>query len=77
MKIVMKMLFNLCTDVAPVHTDCHLFVMAQRREVFEDLHNALRVMNIISDQSPVPNVHYAMWLLENRQLRLGANINVI
>lgn len=51
--------------------------MSQRREVFEDLHNALRVMNLISDQTPIPNILYAMWLLENKQLRLGININVI
>lgn len=63
-------------DVAPVHPDCHAFVMTQRREVFEDLHNALRVMNIISEQTPIPNVLYSMWLLENKQLRLGVNINV-
>lgn len=50
--------------------------MAQRREVFEDLQNALKVMNIINDQTPIPNALYAMWLLENKQLRLGVNINV-
>lgn len=64
------------SDVAPVHPDCHAFVMLQRREVFDDLHNALRVMNIIGEQTPIPNVLYAMWLLENKQLRLGVNINV-
>lgn len=63
--------------MAPVYTDCHSFVMAQRLEVYEDLHQALRVMNIINDQTPIPNVFYAMWLLENKQLRLGLNINVI
>lgn len=50
--------------------------MLQRREVFDDLHNALRVMNIIGEQTPIPNVLYAMWLLENKQLRVGVNINV-
>lgn len=69
-------LFLIDSDVAPVHTDCHAFVMTQRREVFEDLHNALKVMNIISEQTPISNVLYAMWLLENKQLRLGVNINV-
>lgn len=63
-------------DVAPVHTDCNLFVQTQRREVFEDLQNALKVMNIINDQTSIPNALYAMWLLENKQLRLGININV-
>lgn len=51
--------------------------MTQRREVFEDLHNALRVMNIINEQTLLPNVLYAMWLLEKKQLRLGTNVNVI
>lgn len=51
--------------------------MTQRLHVYEDLHQALRVMNIINDQTPIPNIFYAMWLLENKQLRLGLNINVI
>lgn len=50
--------------------------MAQRRDVFEDLRQALRIMNIINDQTPIPNMLYAMWLLENKQLRQGTNINV-
>ncbi|XP_055322933.1 TBC1 domain family member 7 [Sitodiplosis mosellana] len=70
-----NVLWNILLDVAPVHPDCHAFVMTQRREVFEDLHNALRVMHIISEQTPIPNVLYTMWLLENKQLRLGVNIN--
>lgn len=63
-------------DVAPVYTDCHAFVMTQRREVYEDLYSALSVMTIINDRTPLPNVFYAMWLLENKQLPLGFNINV-
>lgn len=51
--------------------------MAQRRQVYDDLYNALKVMNIITEQTPIPIVFYAMWLLENKQLRLGLNINVI
>lgn len=67
---------NQFVDVAPVYPDCHDFVMAQRSEVYEDLLRALQVMNIISDQTPVPNAFFAMWLLENRQLSLSANIKV-
>lgn len=50
--------------------------MVQRREVYDDLNNALNVINIINDRTPIPNVFNAMWLLENKQLRLGFNINV-
>lgn len=50
--------------------------MTQRHDVFEDLRQALRIMNIINDQTPIPNMLYAMWLLENKQLRQGTNINV-
>lgn len=63
-------------DVTPVHPDCHPFVMTQRHDVFEDLRQALRIMNIVNDQTPIPNMLYAMWLLENKQLRQGTNINV-
>lgn len=63
-------------DVTPVHPDCHPFVNKQHHDVFEDLRQALRIMNIVNDQTPIPNMLYAMWLLENKQLRQGTNINV-
>lgn len=66
----------MIADVTPVHPDCHQFVITQRRDVFDDLRQALRIMKIINDQTPIPNMLYAMWLLENKQLRQGANINV-
>lgn len=64
------------SDVAPVYSDCTSFVLAQRTEVYDDLLRALQVMSIVNERTPVPNVFYAMWLLENRQLSLSANINV-
>lgn len=51
-------------------------MLAQRTEVYDDLLRALQVMSIVNERTPVPNVFYAMWLLENRQLSLSANINV-
>lgn len=59
-----------------MYSDCQAFVMTQRQEVYDDLSHALRVMNIINDQTPTSNVCYAMWLLENKQLTLGLNITV-
>lgn len=50
--------------------------MTQRSEVYEDLLRALQVINIINEQTPIPNIFYAMWLLENRQLGLSVNIKV-
>lgn len=66
----------LVADVTPVYPDCTSFVLAQRTEVYEDLLRALKVMNVVNERTPVPNIFYAMWLLENRQLSLSANINV-
>lgn len=59
-----------------MYSDCTSFVLAQRTEVYDDLLRALQVMSIVNERTPVPNVFYAMWLLENRQLSLSANINV-
>lgn len=50
--------------------------MAQRTAVYEDLLKALQVLQIVNDRTPTANTFYAMWLLENKQLSLGLNINV-
>lgn len=65
-----------CAGVAPVFTDNHKYVMSQRTAVYEDLKAALQIMHIINDKTPAANVFYAMWLLENKQLTVGFNINV-
>lgn len=67
---------NVDLDVAPVYPDCTSFVLAQRTEVYDDLLRALQVMKVVNESTPVSNVFYAMWLLENRQLSLSPNINV-
>lgn len=50
--------------------------MSQRKAVYEDLKAALNIMQLITDKTPTANVFYAMWLLENKQLTIGLNINV-
>lgn len=76
LKFNQRSFYTPFVDVAPMHTDCQSFVMNQRQEVYDDLNRALHVMNIINDQTPTSNAFYAMWLLENKQLHLGLNINV-
>lgn len=51
--------------------------MEQRKAVYEDLLSALHTMRIVNGKTPTANVFHAMWLLENKQLALGFNINVI
>lgn len=63
-------------DVAPVYPDCHTFVMNQRSEVYDDLNRALQVMNIVNERTPLPNIFYAMWLLENRKLSHSVHVKV-
>ena len=50
--------------------------MRQKRETFNDLVHALRVMRYIDDQTPKARVFYAMYLLETRQLSCPANVYV-
>jgi hypothetical protein len=42
--------------------------MEQKKEIYQDLQRALRVMKYIDDKTPDNKIFYAMWLLENRAL---------
>lgn len=44
--------------------------------VYEDLLRALKVLRLIDDKTSKSRIFYAMWLLENRKLKAGVNINV-
>lgn len=50
--------------------------MTQRVAVYEDLYRALGILRIIDDKTPTSRVFHAMWLLENKKLKSGFNINV-
>lgn len=50
--------------------------MAQWSMVYEDLFRALKVLRLIDDKTSKSRIFYAMWLLENRKLKAGVNINV-
>lgn len=71
------LLWNLLLGVAPVYADSREYVLQQRLAVYEDLQRALRMLRIVDDKTAQPNVFHAMWLLENRRLKSGFNINVI
>lgn len=50
--------------------------MAQKNAVFEDLQHALKIMGIVDEKTSKSKVFHAMWLLENKRLQIGININV-
>lgn len=62
--------------IAPVFSDSREYVMAQRVAVFDDLYRALRVLRIIDDKTLPSRVFHTMFLLENKKLKSGFNINV-
>ncbi|KAJ6638197.1 TBC1 domain family member 7 [Pseudolycoriella hygida] len=70
------LLWNLLLGLAPVFCDSHDYVMAQWSMVYEDLLRALKVLRLIDDKTTKSRIFYAMWLLENRKLKAGVNINV-
>lgn len=70
-----QILWNLLLGTAPLHQQAHQFVMEQRVIVYQDLHRALVVMRMINETMPKAKIFYSMWLLENRKLYLGCNIN--
>lgn len=67
--------WKLLLNVAPLYPDSYDFIMVQRTIVYQDLHRALVVMRIINETTTKSKVFNAMWLLENKQLYLGLNIN--
>lgn len=71
------LLWNLLLGVAPIYPDSHEYVMAQRAAVNEDLLRALRVLRIVDDRTPPAKRFHAMWLLENKRLKTGFNVNVM
>lgn len=74
-------LWNLLLGVSPLYTENHDFILEQRTQVYQDLLKALQIMRIIDDGKggvimSKSKIFYAMFLLENKQLHLGFNINV-
>lgn len=70
-----QILWNLLLGTTSLHQNAHQFVMEQRVAVYKDIYRALEVMQIINTSMPKAKIFYAMWLLENRKLYLGCNIN--
>lgn len=70
------LLWNLLLGVTSVYSDSREYVYNQRLAVFEDLQRALWKLRVIDDKTAMANVFHAMWLLENRRLRVGFNVNV-
>uniref|UniRef100_A0A336N1M4 TBC1 domain family member 7 n=1 Tax=Culicoides sonorensis TaxID=179676 RepID=A0A336N1M4_CULSO len=74
-------LWKLLLGVAPLYADNREFVSEQRTAVYQDLLRALQIMRITSDSKDgtvtmsKSKIFYAMFLLENKQLHLGFNIN--
>jgi len=73
-------LWNLLLGVSPLYTENHDFILDQRTQVYVDLLSALQIMRIIDDGKggvimQKSKIFYAMFLLENKQLHLGFNIN--
>lgn len=70
--------------VAPLYSDNREFLSEQRTAVYQDLLKALQIMRITTDSKDggttvtmaKSRIFYAMFLLENKQLHLGFNINV-
>lgn len=78
-------MWKLLLGVAPLFIDNREIVLEQLTAVYQDLVKALQIMRITTDSkdeettvtSSKSRTFYAMFLLENKQLHLGFNINVI
>lgn len=68
------LLWNLILGVLPVYPDSRVYVMNQRKIVYEDILSAVKIMRFIDEKTPKARIFYAMWLLENKKLYPEFNI---
>ncbi|XP_049784742.1 TBC1 domain family member 7 [Schistocerca cancellata] len=71
--IYRNLVWKVLLDVIPIHVDSHKFVMEQRKEEYKDLLHALRLMQIVNDRTPKPELFLLMWLLQTGRLTLYQN----
>ncbi|XP_022918313.1 TBC1 domain family member 7 [Onthophagus taurus] len=71
-----KRVWKLLLGVLPMNSECHEFVMDQRRQEYHDLLRALQVMRMIDSTTPKPQQFFAMWLLQFGKMHSKTNINV-
>ncbi|KAL3268741.1 hypothetical protein HHI36_007843 [Cryptolaemus montrouzieri] len=64
-----SLVWNICLGVLPVHTECHAFIVDQRKQEYNDLVRALNVMKIVDNNTPKPKVLYAAFLLQSNALK--------
>lgn len=64
--------FDFIADILPIHCNSHDFVLAQRDELYHDLHRVGSVMRLITDKTNVPKKFVKLYLFETNQLRSGA-----
>lgn len=59
----------------PVHTECHNYIMEQRKQEYKDLLHSLQVMRIIDASTPKCHAFLAVWLLHTGVLRYDINLH--
>ncbi|XP_077286491.1 TBC1 domain family member 7 [Arctopsyche grandis] len=62
--------------VLPTYTDLHSFVSTQRQAQFNDLQHALKVMRIVDNNTPKPQLFLAMFMLESGRLHYNFNLQM-
>ncbi|XP_038051493.1 TBC1 domain family member 7-like [Patiria miniata] len=64
------LVWKIILGIVPPHPTTHDFVMQQRREQFNDLRGALRIMGLVDESTPLSSEFLKMFLLEERRLPL-------
>ncbi|KAK3101264.1 hypothetical protein FSP39_002243 [Pinctada imbricata] len=61
-------LWKVVLGILPSNQESHAFVMSQRKQKYEDLRNAVKVMRLVKSLENVPQLYLKMFLLETGQL---------
>lgn len=64
-----NLVWKLLLGVLPIHVDSHPFVMKHREQQYNDLLHCLKIMRIVNDQTPKPQLYILLWLLESGKLK--------
>lgn len=60
--------------VVHVHTECHGFIMDQRKQEYNDLLRALNVLKVIDQNTPKSQLFLFMWVLQSGNFTLEVNL---
>lgn len=62
-----NLVWKVLLDILPVYPDSHQFVIKQRTEQYNELRNAVKILELVNTNTPESKILLEMWILENEE----------